>query len=341
MKAAVLTAPYEITIQEREVPQIEGPQDVLFKVLQTGICGSDMLAFRGGHKTVQYPRVLGHECVGEVVAVGSEAEKEIHPGDLVTVQPQLVCGSCYACQHGRINVCAQKKFMGINEDGFFTEFYKCKQFNIVKLPRGITCDMGMLVEPFAVGANAAERAGAEHEKNIVVVGAGTIGNCTAQMAMARGANVLITDIKDGRLQYARDCGIKNCCNTNRVSLKQAINMAFGSVGADALIDCCGIPELLQNMAFCAQNASRIVLVGTYERDVLMNMTHLQRGEIDIISVMQYVRRHYLQVLDLMQQGKLHLEGFIGARFPLSDLQQAFAYLHEANTDVMKVAIAVQ
>ena len=78
MKAAVLTAPYEITVEKRGMPQIQGPQDVLFKILQTGICGSDMLAFRGGHKTVQYPRVLGHECVGEVVAVGYEAE-EISP----------------------------------------------------------------------------------------------------------------------------------------------------------------------------------------------------------------------------------------------------------------------
>lgn len=77
------------------MPQIQGPQDVLFKILQTGICGSDMLAFRGGHKTVQYPRVLGHECVGEVVAVGYEAEKKFLPGDLVTVQPQLICGTCY------------------------------------------------------------------------------------------------------------------------------------------------------------------------------------------------------------------------------------------------------
>ena len=85
MKAAVLTAPYEITVEKRGMPQIQGPQDVLFKILQTGICGSDMLAFRGGHKTVQYPRVLGHECVGEVVAVGYEAEKKFLPGDLVTV----------------------------------------------------------------------------------------------------------------------------------------------------------------------------------------------------------------------------------------------------------------
>lgn len=231
--------------------------------------------------------------------------------------------------------------MGINEDGFFTEYYKCNQFNIVKLPQGVTHDMGMLVEPFAVGANAAERAGAEQGKNIVIVGAGTIGNCTAQIAVARGANVLITDIKDGRLQYAQDCGNKKLLHTNRVSLAQAIDGAFGSAGADVLIDCCGIPEMLQNMVCCAQNASRIVLVGTYGRDILMNMTHLQRGEIDIISVMQYVRRHYLQVFDLMQRGKLHLEGFIGARFPLSGLQQAFDYLHEPNTDVMKVAIMVQ
>ena len=92
MKAAVLTAPYEITVEKRGMPQIQGPQDVLFKILQTGICGSDMLAFRGGHKTVQYPRVLGHECVGEVVAVGYEAEKKFLPVSythLATLTPVL------------------------------------------------------------------------------------------------------------------------------------------------------------------------------------------------------------------------------------------------------------
>lgn len=337
MKAAVLTAPRKVQIWERDFPTVTAPHDVVFRILQTGICGSDTLAFRGGHKAVEYPRVLGHECVGYVVEVGT-AVTLAAVGDHITIQPQIVCGKCYPCRHGRINVCDNKKFMGINEDGFFTEYYKCDESNVVKLPKEMTPDMGMLIEPFAVGANAAERAGASPGKNIVVVGAGTIGNCTAQIAKASGANVLIVDIKDGRLRYAEKCGIQHCTNTLRITLQQAIDNAFGNAGADAMIDCCGVPELLQSMVECAQGASRIILVGTYEREVLMDMIRLQRNEIDIISVMQYVRHHYLRVIDLMLEGKLHLEGFIGKRFSLVELQQAFEYLHGPDIDIMKVAI---
>lgn len=337
MNTAVLTAPREIRIQERKRPELIEPDGVLFRVLQTGICGSDVLAFRGGHKAVAYPRILGHECVGEVLEVGPAVE-HVKPGELITIQPQLVCGDCYPCRHGRINVCRNKKFMGINEDGFFTEYYLCGQANVVKLPEGLTRDMGMLVEPFAVGCNAAERAGAERGRNIVVLGAGTIGNCTAQIARANGANVLIADIKEARLRYAKECGIQHQANTSEISLKQAVEEAFGAAGADAMIDCCGVPEILQTMVDCAENASRIVLVGTYERPVTMDMIRLQRGEIDIISVMQYVRRHYLRVFDLMAQNALHLDGFIGKRFPLLELQKAFEYLQKPGVDIMKVAV---
>lgn len=340
MKSAVLTAPYTIEIQERNMPKVEKPHDVLFQLLQTGICGSDTLAFRGGHKVVEYPRILGHECVGEVIAVGAEVSA-VKPGDRITIQPQVVCGTCYPCRHGKINVCDHKAFLGINADGFFTQYFTCDEFNVIKLPQGITPDMGMLIEPFAVGANAVERAEAEPGKNIVVVGAGTIGNCTAQLARANGANVLIADIKDNRLMYAKECGIQHAVNTLHTPLEQAINEVFGGMGADALIDCCGIPSLLQSLVRCAQNGSRIVLVGTYERDILLDMLHLQRGEIDMISVMQYVRRHYLRVVDLMLHKQLYLKGFIGKRFPLNELQKAFEYLQSPDVDVMKVAIVAK
>lgn len=339
MLAMVLTEPRVVAQKER--PPLDRPEkeEVSFRILQTGICGSDTLAYRGLHKYVTFPLVLGHECVALVTEVGEQVT-DVGSGDLITVQPQLTCGKCYACRHGRINVCENKRFMGINTDGFFTEYYKCPANNIVKLPDDFTADMGMLIEPFAVGANAAERAGAKSGKNIVVVGAGTIGNCTAQIAKSMGADVLITDVRDEKLRYAQRCGIGHCANTGATGLKKAIFNAFGAMGADVIIDCCAVPQVFNEIVSCAANASCIVLVGTYEREVAFDAVRVQRAEIDIISVMQYVRRHYLTAIDLMRRGKLHIDGFITARYPLRELNEAFQFIENHPDITLKLAVEI-
>lgn len=339
MLAVRLTAPYTLIDKGVPKPQLKKDDDVLFEVLQTGICGSDVLAYHGKHKYISYPLVLGHECVGRVLEVGSKVEN-VMPGNLITIQPQIVCGECYACRHDYINVCEKKVFMGINTDGFFTEYYVCSEFNTVKLPENFTSDKGMLVEPFAVGANAAEKADPVPGKRIVVLGAGTIGNCTAQILKAQGAEVLITDIQEVKLEYAKSCGIHHCVNTRNVPLRQAIGESFGGRGADAIVDCCAVASYFDEVIESASNASRVVLVGTYEANVNFDVTRVQRREIHLFSVMQYVRRHYLTAIELLGNGSIHLDDFICARYKLAELKKGFQYF-DANPGTMKIAVEMK
>lgn len=338
MKAAKFEQAYDIDIVEKEMPEVRSADDVLLKMLRVGICGSDTLLYKGLHKYVKFPIVPGHECVARVEQVGTNV-KELHVGDLVTVQPQLVCGKCYACRHGRINVCREKVFLGINTDGFFTEYCCVPAFNVVKLPVGFPVEKAMLVEPFAVGANAAERADAAPDTKIVVVGAGTIGNCTAQVATAMGAEVLILDIQEEKLEYAKSCGIAHAASIRDRELYDAIKEAFPD-GADVIIDCCAVNGMFEKILLAAENGSRIVLVGTYEKNIDLDGTILQRREIDIVSVMQYVRRHYLRVIEMLFDGRLHTEGFVGKWQALSDIKQAFDEIVTGKNTSLKTGIIV-
>ena len=242
MKAAVLTAPYEITVEKRGMPQIQGPQDVLFKILQTGICGSDMLAFRGGHKTVQYPRVLGHECVGEVVAVGYEAEKKFLPGDLVTVQPQLICGTCYPCRHGKYNLCEELKVMGFQTTGTASEFFAVDAKKVTPIPKSMSFEEGAMLEPLAVAVHAVRQMGDVTGMNIAVLGAGPIGNLVAQAAKGLGAaKVMITDVSDWddclrEVQDCRDELLEAGCETGPLTMGCVVDMPSAALMAGDLMD---------------------------------------------------------------------------------------------------------
>lgn len=335
MKRVNLIAPFQMRCEDVAEPE-PGRGEVKFKPIQIGICGSDMLAFHGKHKYVTLPHVMGHECVGVVEAIG-ENVSEFHVGDLITVQPQLVCGTCYPCRHGFPNVCENKRFMGINADGFYCEHYVCPAENAIKLPEGFSLDKGMLIEPFAVACNANDRGMVGRDKNVVVLGAGTIGNCVAQVAEALGANVAITDISDSKLEMARYCGIKKAYNTKNKTLRDVVQDAFHDY-ADIVIDCCAIPAVINQAIEDMGNASRLVLVGTFEEDVKLDLTKVQRRELQLVGVMQYNRKHYLQAIDLLKRDKVCSEKMIQARFNLCEAQKAFEYVDNHAQTVLKVAL---
>ncbi len=114
------------------------------------------------------------------------------------MQPQVFCGTCYACTHGSTNVCESLSFMGVHQEGFFAEYCVVPAWNVVKMPENTTEDMAMLVEPFAVANNAVRKGKVKAGSRVVVIGAGTIGNLVAQAAVALGAEVMITDVLDNK-----------------------------------------------------------------------------------------------------------------------------------------------
>lgn len=332
-------APYELECINSDIPEIS-ENEVLIKMVKVGICASDVQVYHGKHKYVSFPLVQGHEGVGIVEKVGKQVIHVKH-GDLAVVQPHLSCGECYACRKGRHNVCESLRGMGIRADGMFTEYLAAPSWNIIKLPESITSDMGMLVEPIAVGVNAVRQGALKRGDRAVVLGAGTIGNFTAQVAKAIGAEVLITDIEDEKLKLAARHGIKHCVNTRKKDLRNEISRCFDGNRADVIFDCVTVKESFAQALECAASASTIVIVGNFKEPITIEMPLLQRREIALISVMGNVRENWLEAIDLLLQNKIDISEIITIRFPLIDLKKAFEYIDSEAGKTMKVAIEMQ
>jgi threonine dehydrogenase-like Zn-dependent dehydrogenase len=196
MRQAIMTSPGVIEFREIPKPESLGSKEVLLKIERIGVCGSDMHVFHGEHPATPYPVVQGHEYSATVHSVGDQVTS-VQTGMKATAWPQLVCGKCGPCLRGQYNTCQELKVQGFQAPGVAQDFFVVPEERIIPIPDSMSLDQGALVEPAAVGAHSTGRTTGIKGKNVVVSGAGTIGNLVAQFARARGAaKVLITDISD-------------------------------------------------------------------------------------------------------------------------------------------------
>jgi L-iditol 2-dehydrogenase len=339
MKAARTVASGKMELFESPIPDV-GPGQVLVKMLSVGICASDVQVYHGKHKYAKFPLVQGHEGVGVVVDTGPGVD-HVKKGDHVNIQQQLACGTCHACRKGRHNVCLSLKGIGILADGLFSEYFLSPAWNAIKLPDGFGVDRGMLVEPASVGVNSAQVGQIRPGERVVVVGAGIIGNFTAQACLALGATeALVTDIADAKLEIAGRDGIPHRLNTRNLDLKEAIAQAFGGNSPDAIFDCAGVPASLHSALASAANASRVVIVANFKEAVTLEIPSFQRREIAVLTVMGTVKESSIKAIELLNQGKIRIDGIISRRFPLERMEEAYRYIDDNPATVMKVAIDI-
>ena len=314
---------------------------MLLKNRYLGVCASDIQVYHGKHKYVKYPLVLGHEISAVVEKVGKNVTG-FKPGDRVVLQPQVVCGHCYPCEIGRFNVCEELKVIGIHMDGGACEYLAVDPWNLHKTPDELPDDVAALVEPVAVGVGSVKRSRDYKDANIVVLGAGTIGNLTAQCAKALGARaVMITDILDSKLEIAKKCGIDYCVNTSKVDLKDAIIEAFGAHRkADIIIDCAATRGTFASALAAARRSSTIVISGNFKDPVEFDVPAIQRSEINLVGHMMYVKEDFQDALRFLLDGSIRSDLIITQHFPLSEYDKAYAFIDEHPADCMKVLIDI-
>ncbi len=337
MLRANLVAPYEIHLEEVEKPTINDDQ-VLLKIHSVGICGSDIQMYHGLHKYMTFPVVFGHEVGASVEQVGANV-KDYKVGDLVTVEPQVTCGECYPCQIGRFNVCEHLKVMGVHQDGMACEYFAIDPKYLHHCPAGMSDACMALVEPLAVGVGSVKRAGDVTGKNVVVVGAGTIGNLTAQAAKALGAaNVMITDVFDPKLELARKSGLDLAVNTGNLSLKQAIIDHFGVHKADVIIDAAATRGSFMSILEAARPSSKIIVTGNYKAEMTLELPIIQRQEIEMIGHMMYVREEFQDAIAMLSDGRVNIEHVVTKEFPFAQVCDAFKYIEDNAQTVMKIVL---
>ena len=340
MRQAVLISPEHIEFQVVPAPRAEElkPHEVLLRIKRIGICGSEIHSWHGKHPATFYPVIQGHEYSAIVEAIGSAVTVCV-PGDAVTARPQLICGECNPCKRGQYNVCEHLKVQAFQADGAARDLFVVDDDRVVKLPKGMSLDYGAMVEPSAVGAHSTRRAGDLKGKNVVVSGAGTIGNLVAQFALARGARkVLITDVSDLRLEIARSCGIADTLNVMKKPLKEAVKEVFGDEGFQVGFEVAGVEPSIRSLMECIEKGSTIVVVAVFEKDPALSMFYLGEHELTLVGTMMYRHEDYLETVKMISEGKINLEPLISNRFPFEQYAEAYRFIDENRMTAMKVMI---
>lgn len=333
-----MTSPGVIEFKETIYEGRLKPNEVLLRIKKIGICGSDIHVNHGKHPATPYPVVQGHEYSAIVEDIGKDVCK-VKSGDRVTGRPQLVCGKCGPCIRGQYNVCQKLKVQGFQAPGVAQDLFIIPEDRVVVLPENMSLEQGALTEPAAVGAHSTNRGSSLRGKNVVVCGAGTIGNFVAQFARVRGADkVLITDISDYRLEIARQCGIEHTLNIQKVLFEDGIKKIFGSKGFQSGFEAAGVQESLDVLLENVEKGGDIILLGVYSKNPVVNMYHLGEHELNIYGSMMYKHEDYEEAVAFIASGEITTNPVITKHFPFEQYSGAYKFIYDQADKTMKVII---
>src|ERR1700722_7434357 len=220
MKALVKSrAERGLWLEEAPVPE-PGMNDVLIRVLMTGICGTDLHIYQWddvARMTIPVPLVIGHEFVGEIVEVGSNVS-DFRPGELVSGEGHVVCGRCRNCLAGRRHLCAHTMGVGVNRAGAFAEYIVLPMSNIWRHSGNLDLEIAAIFDPFGNAVHTALSFPVLGE-DVLIPGAGPIGIMAAAVVRHAGArHVVITDVNSKRLKLAEKIGVTMAVNSSEVRL---------------------------------------------------------------------------------------------------------------------------
>ncbi len=340
MRQAVMTAPGKIEIREVPIPSVAADQ-VLVEIAYVGICGSDIHVYLGKHPYTPYPVVQGHEVSGKVVAIGESVER-VKIGDRVTIEPQVSCGVCYPCTHGLYNICNELKVMGFQTTGAASDYFAVSEHHIVTLPDDMDYRYGAMMEPLSVAVRAVRKAGDMTDKQVLVVGAGPIGNLVAQTAKALGAaKVMVSDVNKLRLEKALASGVDVAVNAKEEELRSVIDREFGSDRrADVIFDCAGVQQAITSAVSVARKGSDIVVVAVYEGVPEVDMAYINECEIRLIGTARYNFDDFEVAIGLVGEGKIQLSELITDEFELPEYLEAYEKIEKTPETTMKVLVHV-
>lgn len=339
MLQEVMTAPKEIIFQEVPIPEPANNQ-LLLKIRRIGICGSDIHVYHGLHPFTKYPVTQGHEVSGEIVKLGADV-KNFQIGQKVTVEPQVYCGECYPCTHGKYNLCENLKVMGFQTTGTASEFFAVDASKVTPLPDDMSFDDGAMLEPLAVTVHAAKRFPDIKGAKVAILGCGPIGILLAQSAKALGAEkVLITDVSDVRLELAKKVGVDFTVNTRNKDFGDAMVEVFGKDKADVIYDCAGNDITMGQAIKYARKGSTIILVAVFGKMANVDLAVLNDHELDLNTSMMYTHVDYLDAIKFVNEGKIQLAPLQTKHFPFKEFLAAYQYIDANRETTMKILIDV-
>jgi threonine dehydrogenase-like Zn-dependent dehydrogenase len=343
MRAALTSAPHRMAVVD--VPEAREPGDgeVLVRPQAVGICGSDyhfllgeLTEAAGGSS---FPRIQGHEVGATIEALGPGCRPELAVGQRVALYPLHACGSCYPCSVGRPNACDNFSLIGIHQDGGLQQQLCIGQAQVYPIAAADAA-VAAMAEPISIAVRAVHRARIEAGEKVVVTGAGPIGQCVAMLARERGADVLLVDLQQPRLDLGAELGADGLLWTGGAEVAAAARDWAGGGGPGVVVDATGAPPAIRAMIDAVASAGRVVQVGMSGEEVTVRVGSFTEKEIDMLGVSCCGGGEFGEAVAAAERNADRVARFFSHEFPLERAPEAIAYAIEHPREVMKVVIRV-
>ncbi len=338
MKAAVFHGPRDIRIEDVPEPEVV-PDGIVVKVRACGICGSDLHPY----KLASDKMILGHECSGDVVAVGSKVN-HLREGDRVAAIGIRPCRECYWCRQGQAQNCVTLQWPGSPIlPGCFAEYWSIPSVRVgsfdtaVKLPESMSYEQGATVEPLSIALFSIARAQVQASDTVVIIGAGMIGLCALQVLKAMGvARVIVSGRRSKRLQLAKDDGADVVVDAAREDIVPVVREVTSGAGADVVLECAGVPATFEQAIRLTHKHGKVVLIGIFEEPVTWSPNIAVAKNTSLIGCLG---EDFPGAVDLLSTSRASTSQFITHRFPLDRTREAFETQLTAD-DAIKVILEV-
>jgi threonine dehydrogenase-like Zn-dependent dehydrogenase len=321
-------------------PPPPGPGEVIVHPDAVGICGSDFHFFSGELQIFEdspYPRIQGHEFTGRIDQVGPETTGRLKVGDRVSILPISNCGECYPCSVGRGNVCDNFSLIGIHTDGGLQEKLRVPESQVFAIATDEPA-IAALAEPFSIGVRTVHRARVAEGEQVVILGAGPIGQASHLLARERGATTLLVDRIQSRLDLGAASGAEGLLWEDRDQVVEACREWSGGEGPPLVIDATGVPDPIRAAVDMVASAGRVTVVGMSGEEVPLRIGTFTEKEVDLLGVSCCGPEEFEEAVRFVEGNQDTLQSLITRRFSLERAPEALAYAMGNPAEAMKVVI---
>ena len=341
MKALVLTEYNHFEYADVPQPQVAA-DEVLIQVKACGICGSDVHGMDGSSGRRLPPIIMGHEAAGVIRELG-ENVTDWQVADRVTFDSTVSCGSCHFCRRGRINLCDNRRVLGVScgefrRDGAFAEYVAVPQRILYRLPEELTFEKAAMVEPVSVAVHAVQRLGIQFGDTVVVVGSGMIGLLAIQAARAAGCgHIIAVDLEQSKLELALELGADEALSPQETDVLAAVRRRTQGRGADVAFEAAGFQDTVSLAVESVRKGGSIGLIGNLTPQVLLDLQAVVTRELTLYGSCAS-QGEYPACLELIARGTIQVAPLITATTDLPSAADWFTRLYAKQPGLMKVIV---
>jgi len=335
MQAMVLTAPGELAFDKVNTPR-GGAGEVLVRITHTGLCGTDLKIYSGAIP-VHYPRIMGHEIVGEIVESGGASD--LRRGDRVVIDPVVFCGACFHCRQGQTNLCPYGSLIGRDSDGGFAEYAALPASQVFRLPASIDAQTAPLIQVATTCLHGQRRTPMFVGESVAVLGLGVSGQLHVQLAKARGAGTVIGISRSPfKREMAKAMGADVAIESGERALRQVLDATSGR-GADVVIESTGVIASMAEAIRMARFGGQVLLFGiSSAKEGAIPFYDLYFKELTLHTGRAAKGEDFPATIELVERGTVRLEPLVTHRMSLGALEAALGMVEDGANERLKIIL---